>query len=121
MEPVNYVNYLGEKPHPERHKAKPKAAREQVSSHKGWRVYGISQKMIADAEEGHERVRKMAEASGGAAIAPWSLSAYLDKTKPRPAHSRPYEIQSSALERMRLAQKAGWVNLEIRELKREAA
>ena len=38
---LTYVNYLGETPRPERHKAKPKVVKEPASSHKGWRVYGI--------------------------------------------------------------------------------
>lgn len=118
MNKITYINHLGETPHPESHKAKPKVAKEPVAYHKGWRVFGISQKMITEAREGNERVREMAEASGGAAIAPWSLSDYINKTKPKAVHAHPYEIESSALECMRLAKNAGWVNLEIREIKR---
>lgn len=83
-------------------------------------MLGISPDQIAAAEAANERLQRMAEVAGGEAIPPFSREQYLAKARPKPLRPKPYELQSSAVECMKLAEKAGYVNLEIREIKKEA-
>lgn len=82
--------------------------------HRGWRVTGFSPEQVQAAREGRERMRELALKSGSSDIPPpFSLDSFLKKHKGRPAHAKPFELHESAVQCKELAEKAGWLNVEI--------
>ena len=82
--------------------------------HKGWRVIGFSPEQVQAAREGRERVRKLALESGSSDIPPpFSLDKYLKTSKGRSARAKPFELHESAVQCKELAERAGWLGVEI--------
>lgn len=115
---MTYVNYLGEEIGLIDHGRAPKAKKEEESRHDGWRVQGISPEQLIAAREAYQRVVDMARRAGGKEIKPWDEDHYLMVTKRKPVR-KPFEIYSAALECKALAEKLGWLRVEVVELKRE--
>ena len=87
--------------------------------HKGWRVVGISPEQIQVAREGRERVRKMALDAGSAHVPPrFNVKTFLSTAKGKPARAKPFEIFSAAQQCKELAERAGWLNVQILEVKK---
>ena len=89
--------------------------------HKGWRVVGFSPSRIEKAKADHEKERaKLLSAEKFKDIGPFVLEQYMNKSKPRAVRSRPYEIHSSAVLCMQMAQKEGWLRVQVIELSSNA-
>lgn len=82
--------------------------------HRGWRVIGFSPEQVQAAREGRRRMRELALKSGSSDIPPpFNLDSFLKKHKGRPARAKPFELYESAVQCKELAEKAGWLNVEI--------
>ena len=89
------------------------------SSHGGWRVFGIPPGALDKAMQNNKVVSDMAKASCGAAIKPFDTEQWRMNYRKSAVHSRSYGIPEAAETCRALAEKEGWSNLEIRELKKE--
>jgi len=116
---MSYVNYLGEVIGLIDHGKPKKAKAEEKSYHNGWRVQGIPPGQLQEAREARERLVRMAEKSGGREIKRWDEAHYLMNAKRKPVRSKPFEIPQAAQECKALAEKSGWLRVEIVELKKE--
>lgn len=82
--------------------------------HKGWRVIGFSPERVQAAREGRERTRALALKSGSADIPPpFNLDTFLKKHKGSPVRAKPFELHESALLCKELAERFGWLNVEV--------
>ena len=82
--------------------------------HKGCRVIGFSPEQIQAAREARERGIEMAKTAGSADIPPpFNLETFLKTHKGRPARTKPFELHASALECKALAERYGWINVEV--------
>lgn len=121
---MNYVNYLGETVSIERLAAaapKKKPRSQSDSYHNGWRVQGIPPGQLEEARDAHQRLVKMAEASGGKEIKRWDEANYLMNAKRKAVRGKPFEVPGAAQECKALAEKMGWLRVEVVELKKEKA
>ncbi len=121
MTQLTYVNYLGGEAHPGRHKAKPKTPKDEVSYHKGWRVLGYSPAHIDGARQLSEKARAEAQKLGQEPPPFFSVEAFMSTAKPKAVRPKPYELHSAALDCLKLAEKAGWIGLVVREISKVAA
>lgn len=120
---MNFVNHLGETVSIERLAAqapKKKARPQKDSFHNGWRVQGIPPGALEDARKAADAEAAHARRQGQEPKA-WDEQHWLMNAKRKPVRSKPYEIPAAAEECRRLAQAAGWLRVEIVELKKEAA
>lgn len=97
------------------------AKADKVSEHKGWRVTGIPPEALPKAKEEHARLQTMARKAGGKPIEDFDELAWLRKAKRSAVHSRPYSLQDAAQQCKELAIKAGWIELQIQEIKKVVA
>lgn len=89
--------------------------------HKGWRIVGFSLDQIKKAKEIHEKDRAaLLDGSKPKDIGPFVLEQYMNKSKPRAVRRKPYEIHSSAVLCMQMAQKEGWLRVQVIELSSNA-
>lgn len=98
--------------------------------HKGFRVQGIKPGALEDAEKEHPRLIADAVswnervASGkitGKAKpvpGPWDPAKWLNEAKRWPVRSKGYEVPEAAQECKALAEKSGWLRVEVVELKK---
>lgn len=64
-----------------------------------------------------EHIKKARDASKrGKPIADFDQSAWIAKTRKKPVRSKPYEVQTAAEQCKALAERAGWIALEISEI-----
>lgn len=118
---MSFVNVFGEAVSIERlAAAKPKRPKkEQAESyHNGWRVQGIPPGALEDAYKGHLAQAAMLRA-GGKEAKEWSEEHWLMNAKRKPVRSKPYEVPQAAQECKAMAEKAGWLRVEVVELKKE--
>lgn len=123
MEEIQFVNIHGHRvvteptdPAAPKRKAKPEAE----SFHKGFKVQGIPPGALEDARAEHARLALLARESGKAAK-DWDEGNWLMNAKRKPVRSKPYEIESSARQCAELAERAGWLRVEVVEIKKEPA
>lgn len=126
---VTYVNPSGQPIDPldpARQVTPPKKTRDTSDGfHKGFRVLGYPPGAIAKAKEHHEKRRLEITRSNIGAIKPqrepgmWSETAWKQANRPKPVRSKPYEIESAAVQCMRLAERAGWTDVQLVEVKKE--
>lgn len=120
---MNYVNFMGEPVaiNPGKH-AKAKTTKAQKASfHKGWRVQGIPPGALEEAREGHARAVKAAQTQAGVRMPKeWDEGHWLMNAKRKAVRSKPYEVPEAAQQCKELAEKAGWLRVEVVELKKEA-
>lgn len=89
--------------------------------HKGWRVVGFSPAHIQKAKEDHEKERSARlDDDKPRDIGPFVLEKYMNESKPRPVRGKPYGIHSSAVLCMQMAQKEGWLRVQVIELSSNA-
>lgn len=107
---MTYVNYLGQEIGLIDH-GKPKKAKAEDSegSHNGWRVRGIPPGALEEARRDAKRNERVFDEEH------WLMNA-----KRVPVRSKPYGIPAAAQECKALAEKAGWLRVEVVELKKEA-
>ena len=89
-----------------------------VSVHKGWRVSGIKPGMLEDAKQAHERLCQMAQKAGGKPPEPFDEGAWLRTAKRTAVRSKPYILQEAAQQCKELAIKAGWLEVQLQEIKK---
>lgn len=128
---MTYVNYLGDEIGLIDHGRAPKPKKEESSYHNGWRVQGIPPgaleeaerrhpQLIADAKSWNERVAS-GNANGKAVPVPgpWDADKWLNDAKRKPVRSKPYGVEAAAHECKALAERSGWLRVEVVELKKE--
>lgn len=128
---MSYVNYLGQEIGLIDHGRAPKAKKQEQSTHNGWRVQGIPPgaleeaerrhpQLIADAVSWNERISSgMTSGKARPVPGPWDADKWLNEAKRVPVRSKPYEVPQAAQECKALAEKCGWLRVEIVELKKE--
>jgi len=131
-QPLRFVNIHGERVSTEPLKQAKRAARAQPESyHNGWRVVGIPPGALEEAERQHpitvaeirswnERVANEKGLGKAKPVpGPWDAERWLSDAKKRPVRSKPYEIPEAAKLCAEMASKAGWLRVEVVELKKE--
>jgi hypothetical protein len=115
--PIDCVNIHGSRVSTTPVKTAKRPKREKPESyHNGWRVVGIPPGTLEAARA--EFIAKQREAK---APKDWDEGNWLMNAKPKPVRSKPYEIPQAAQECAELAVRAGWLRVEVVELKKEAA
>jgi hypothetical protein len=92
---------------------KPRA--EKGSYHNGWRVVGIPPGSLEEARRDHEATNRLAKSPK-----PWDEGNWLMNCKKKPVRAKPYEIPEAASQCKAMAEKAGWLRVEVVEVKKEA-
>lgn len=92
-----------------------------VSVHKGWRVSGIQPGKLEEAKQAHERLCQMAQKAGGKPPEPFDETAWLRTAKRTTVRSKPYILQEAAQQCKVLAAKAGWLEVQLQEIKKVVA
>jgi hypothetical protein len=94
------------------------AKADTVSVHKGWRVTGIPAGKLEEAKQAHEQLRLMAQKAGGKLPEPFDETAWRRNAKRAAVRSKPYNLEEAALQCKGLAEKAGWIEVQIQEIKK---
>lgn len=115
---MTYVNYLGQEIGLIDHGRPKKAKKDEQSYHNGWRVQGIPPGKLEEARASHQRLVDMARSAGGKEIKPWNEEHYLMNAKSVPVRRKPFEIPAAAADCKALAERMGWLRVEIVELKK---
>ena len=97
------------------------AKADPVSVHKGWRVSGIAPGLLDEAKQAHERLCQMAQKAGGKPPEPFDQTAWLRTAKRTAVRSKPYILQEAAQQCKELAVKAGWLEVQLIEIKKVVA
>ena len=92
-----------------------------MSVHKGWRVSGIKPGLLEEAKQAHGRLCQMAQKAGGKPLEPFDETAWLRTAKLTAVRSKPYILQEAALQCKELAIKAGWLDVQIQEVRKVVA
>lgn len=123
---MNYVNHLGEPVSLDRlsfeasQRPKRQKKEQPESFHNGWRVQGIPPGELESARDLHQREAAFAREQGKQPK-DWDQQHWLMNAKRKAVRTKPYEVPAAAEECKRMAEKAGWLQVEIVELKKEAA
>ena len=120
-----FVNMFGEPVDPGKHKPKKREARAFVPTHSGWVVKGSSPDVYARAVAEREHLIKAIKRSNADSATkrdvPYSLPPFFEWAKsnrnhrPSPKH---FASAAVAMDHKRLAEKNGWINVEVVEVKR---
>lgn len=110
-------------------KKKPKPVQEQKGYHKGFRVVGHAPGAVEEAQRANQAAiaeyRNASPArrseSGLKEPKPWSEDSWRRNTKKTALRSKPYEIYEAAELCADMARHDGWEDVEIIEVKKEAA
>lgn len=123
---MNFVNIHGERldvsrsiqqqPMPRRIKA---ATPDEF--HKGFRVVGLKPEDFEEAKRQRRIEIDLAREDGRALPPELTFELWAAKAHRKPVRSKPYELLEAARECKRLAEKAGWMLVEIVEIKRVQA
>lgn len=127
--PLEFVNVEGARITDAQIKARKQSARTDASRrkktaddksfHKGWRVTGIPPGALDAARAARIRLCEMAAKAGGKQIKPFDEAAWLQKHKGKAVRAKPYELEQAARDCAALAAKAGWLRVQINEVKRD--
>lgn len=99
----------------------PKKKKEEPGSyHKGWRVMGIPPGSLEKAQEEHIKKARDAE-KRGKPIADFDYGIWLMTARKKAVRSKPYEVHAAAEECQALAEKSGWLRVEVIAIAKEAA
>lgn len=98
---------------------KKKARAQPDAYHKGWRVMGIPPGNLEKAQQEHIKKARDAE-KRGKPIADFDQGAWLAKAKKKPVRSKPYEVMTAAMQCKDLAERGGWLALELAEVTKGA-
>ncbi len=100
--------------------------------HKGWRVQGHppgameaaqteAEKLCREWGELTEHEKAQAIREGARAPVAWNESLWRRETRKKPVRSKPYEVSEAARLCADMATKAGWIDVEVAELKKSKA
>lgn len=105
-----------------REKAKRTKPEKPAEFHKGWRVVGIPPGALEDAEKKFHADASYAQSKSKAKkpAEPWSAERWLGKARRRAVRAKPYEVPEAAKLCAEMAEKEGWLRVEVRELKSAA-
>ena len=118
---LEFVNYLGRSlpPPSDSEPVKRKKKAPQIDSfHKGFRVVGVTEVMLANARLEHEQKQKEHPKKQ---MGPFDENNWLMNARKKPIRSKPYELIDAANVCADLARKAGWLAVEVLEIKRDIA
>jgi hypothetical protein len=115
---MTYVNFRGEEIGLIDHGRAPKPKKDEESYHNGWRVQGIPPGELEAARESREKLDADARRAGREPQ-PWDEGAWLMNARRKPVRSKPYSIEAAARDCKALAERSGWLRVEIVELKKE--
>ena len=119
---LTFINYRGEVlplPGDSEPVKRKKKAPSLDSFHKGFRVVGVPILALTKAEKEHQAKQSIA-AKKDNETKPFDANHWLMSARKRAIRSKPYEVPEAAQVCAELALKAGWLAVEIREIKREA-
>ena len=119
---MNCVNYLGDRviPHASNHPPRPARKRAAPDSfHKGFRVVGLWPGDFEKARAKRLREIQAAKRNGKSTPDDLTFETWAALARRKPLRAKPYELQDAAIECKRLTEKAGWVHVEIHEIKRD--
>ncbi len=116
---LQFVNIHGEPVGTSGPEIKRKRRDQPDSFHNGWRVVGIPPGELEAARDSHERVTRFAQTSGGRMPKPWDEAHWLMNARKKAVRSKPYEVPAAAQSCAALAEKSGWLRVEVVELKKE--
>lgn len=114
---LSFVNYLGAQVSIDTSRGtkssppKPKAEK----YHKGFRVVGLPPGALEVAQTKHNEKQARNKATEKQ---PFDLAAWLCSAARKPVRAKPYEIRESADVCASLAEKAGWLGVQVREIKK---
>jgi hypothetical protein len=114
---LNFVNVNGDQWRPRPNTNPPKKTRkvEKTSFHKGWKVVGLPPGAEEQAEAEHA-----AKQVGKREPKAFDRQHWLMNARAKPVRAKPYELHESATLCADMARKAGWLRVEVVELKQEA-
>lgn len=87
--------------------------------HNGWRAQGIPPGALEAARDWHRNEVKYAQLHNTKMPKDWDEQHWLMTARRKPVRSKPYEVPEAAQECKALAEKAGWLRVEVLELKKE--
>lgn len=91
-----------------------------ASFHRGWRVVGVPPGELEEARAAHIAMQEQRKAAGKE-VKPWDEAQWLMNARKKPVRSKPYEVEAAARDCRMLAERAGWLALQLVEVKKEAA
>lgn len=123
MEPLAFANFNGEALSIERlvsvapKRKKTKRGEPPKEYHNGWRVLGIPPGAL---EAAHEQFQSEAASlcEQGKESKDWNQEHWLMNAKRKAVRSKPYEVPQAAQECKAMAERAGWLRVEVVELKK---
>jgi hypothetical protein len=102
-------------------KAKKKPAKKKAAGpaafHKGFKVQGIPPGALEAARTKHQAETRKAAAKDGEVSKYWDEGNWLMNAKRKPVRRDPYGVRQAADECARMAEKAGWLRVEVVEVK----
>lgn len=115
---TNFVNIHGQPVDTTRRIKLPK--RESAAPgeyHKGFAVEGLPPGSLEAAKVEHERARAAELSSNSKRVRPeWDEAEWMAKARAKRVRTKPYELSQAALDCKTLAEKAGWLRVEVRSL-----
>ncbi len=117
---LKFVNYLGDDlPPPASSVPSVRTRRDPPPSyHKGFRVVGIPPGRVEEAEVEHNVAQNELVAKGSP-FKPFDREHWIMNASKKSVRAKPYEVRSAAEVCADLAKKAGWLGVEVREMKKE--
>lgn len=85
--------------------------------HRDFRASGLREEV----KQAHERLYQMAQKAGGKPPEPFDETAWLRTAKRAAIRSKPYILQEAAQQCKNLAIKAGWLEVQLQEIKKVVA
>jgi hypothetical protein len=119
---LEFVNIKGRRVDTSKRVKLERKANESEVFHKGYVVEGLPPGSLEVAMQEHARARAAEVSENSKRIRPeWNLETWLAKAKAKRVRSKPCELKQAALECKALAEKAGWLRVEIRAMSKGAA
>jgi hypothetical protein len=116
---TGFVNFLGQPVHEIAGSTVPTERRqERAAFHDGFAVTGIAPGKLEEAQRLHESLRRRAMNSAQGMPPEWDAEAWIRTARRKRVRTKPYEIRSAAVLCAELATKAGWLGVEVIELKK---
>lgn len=122
LTPVKFVNIHGQTVDTDKRVKLPKRDSSAPGEfHKGFAVEGIPPGTLEAAKDAHDKARAGELSSGSKRVRDeWSEASWLAKAKAKRVRTKPYELHQAALDCKALAEKAGWLRVEVRSLSKSS-
>lgn len=120
---VDFVNINGQRVDTERRvKLEKRVSNAPGEFHKGFIVEGIPPGTLETAMKEHAAGRACELSTGAKRVRPeWDVAAWMAKAKAKRVRTKPYSLVEAANECKSLAEKAGWLRVEIRAMSKGKA